>query len=364
MATKTHHCAKCQQRATVYDVGGSKCDSCFQQAIIHNFKTTISRKGLAQFGDNVGVAASGGYSSQALIDLLGRSLSEREDGKTSRMKMQVTIFHIDCESPFLSSNAGIEVIQPLAAKYSFRVCTAKASHSCQQLWKQVGECLAWKDVKDIGDLEELSRIVVYRMVAFLAKSQGCKIVFDGLNASSICRNILTSISSGNGFAIPFEVSPADMSRRFFDISIHHPQHDITDRQLIRYVWMRQIGFIAPNLTLLGPTSSVDSLTVSFLKDLEEQHRSTIPNILKTSSRIVVPLQFSHCSLCRVPVGSNGKFVSTCTKVSEKNDNEEQVHALLCKACQHRQGRMSMETFQSFLTSLMVFDKALQSQDNE
>ncbi|GJQ08506.1 hypothetical protein GpartN1_g297.t1 [Galdieria partita] len=359
-----HSCAKCQQRATVYDVGGSKCDFCFQQAIIHNFKTTISRKGLAQFGDSVGVAASGGYSSQALVDLLGRSLFEREDGKTSRMKLKVTLFHIDFESPLHSSNSNIEVIQSLAAKYSFRLCTARDNHSCQQLWRETFERIAWKDFKDTSDFEELSRILVYRMIAFLAQSQGCKIVFDGLSAHSVCRNILTSISSGNGFAIPFEVSPADISGRFFDVAIHHPQYDITDRQLMRYVWIRKIDFVAPNLTLSRLTASVDSLTMSFLKDLEEQHRSTIPNILRTSSKVAVPLQFSYCSFCRVPVGSNGKLVSPLTwKIHDKKDNEEKVVTRLCKACQHRQRRMSMETFQLFLSSLMAFDKALEYKED-
>jgi tRNA(Ile)-lysidine synthase TilS/MesJ len=340
-------CTKCQQRATVYDVGGSKCDYCFQQAIIHNLKMTVSRKGLARFGDSVGLAASGGYASQALIDLLGRSLSEREDGKTTRMKLQVTVFHVDCETPLLqSSEKSRKVIEQLAAKYSFRVCYASEYMSSHQSLKETWERLAWNDVSDISDLEELSRIAVYRMIAILASSHGCKIVFDGLNANSICRNILTNISSGNGFAIPFEVSPIDISGRFSQVSIHHPQRDITDRQLMRYIWIRKIDFVAPNL-LLQPVSSVESLTVSFLKELEVEHRSTIPNILRTSSKMELPLQFSYCSFCRVPVGSNGTLLSTCPDIR------------LCKACQYRQERMSSNAFQLFLSSFMAMDQLSQ-----
>eukprot|EP00871_Galdieria_phlegrea_P004125 jgi/Galph1/4713/GphlegSOOS_G3388.1 len=303
--TKNISCSKCQkERATVYDVGGSKCDCCFTQTLLRKVKTTLSRKGLAQFGDKVGLAVSGGYSSQALVDLIGRILSEREDGKATRMKLNIIIFHVALDIPGTGQNndENWTVIKELAANYSFPVfSTIENASELQILVQQACKNIPWKDLKDRSDVLDISRILIYRIVTYMAYKFGCKQVFDGRNASSICMEIVKSLSSGNGMALPFIASAKDYSGMFRDISVHHPLYDIPERFLIRYVWMRNINFVSPNLIQGASFMSVDDLTTHFLKELEEQHRSTLPNILRTASKCVLPCDYSYCCFCRIPM---------------------------------------------------------------
>jgi cytoplasmic tRNA 2-thiolation protein 1 len=185
-------CIRCGNKA-IYArrySGESLCQSCFKQSIVEKTRRTISKYGMMQRGERVGVAVSGGKDSLSLLVVL-HELNQKKG----------------CQLVALTVDEGVDGYRDEAVRHAEQVTRQLGvEHVCVSYKDLYGfsldQALAWKDERDISSCS-LCGVFRRRAIDEAASKAGVNVVATAHNLDDFVQTFLMNLLHGDVDRIPW-----------------------------------------------------------------------------------------------------------------------------------------------------------------
>lgn len=191
---------------------------------------------------------------------------------------------------------------------------------------------------DIMDILRLRLTVAY------AKAHECQVILYGDTTTRLAERTLSEIAKGRGNSLSSLISDGISAG---GIKIIYPMRDILKKELIDYANLIKPSLAALSLstessachsTSLSETT-IDGLMSQYFESVEQNYPSIVANVVRTSSKLVVPSSSSsspRCVVCDLPIlhGSQPWGDDQTGDLNTSNDNQNMVHVVgkTCYGC--------------------------------
>ncbi|XP_022084114.1 cytoplasmic tRNA 2-thiolation protein 2-like [Acanthaster planci] len=338
-------CMKCGEKAVVIArIKDPFCRSCFLNYFTHRFRATFGKAKVIRDGDKVLLAFSGGQCSSAMVSLVKRGLDQSthkklrfipaliyiDEGlvtgqsKEDRATTCQRISHMMRETGFPWFIATLEEALGIPAQTTVQMkspdaCQAGASFhgnqdlSADELAGKLEEiCLETDCTQECKDLlasvtsltakQDLVSNLRHRLLIHKARQLGYHKVAVGDSGTRLSSGILSSLAKGKGAAIP--VAMAFVDDRCSDVTFLRPMREFTSKEIAVYNALFNVdSLFQPTLsTMAGEYASIDTLTETFVNDLQTNFPSTVSTVFRTGEKMCSaesddPEAVKRCSLC-------------------------------------------------------------------
>ncbi|XP_038068458.1 cytoplasmic tRNA 2-thiolation protein 2-like isoform X2 [Patiria miniata] len=335
-------CMKCGDRAVVIArIKDAFCRSCFLTYFVHRFRATFGKAKVIRDGDKVLLAFSGGQCSSAMVSLVKRGLDQSthkklrftpaliyiDEGvvtgqsKEERATTCQKISDIMKETGFPWYIASLEEALEIPAQNSSPdTCQAGSSfHSNQDpntdelAGKLEGLCLETEHTQRCRDLlasaksltakQDLVSNLRNRLLVHKARQLGYHKVAVGDSGTRLSSGILANLAKGRGASIPVAMAFAD--DRWSDVTILRPMREFTTKEIVMYNALFNVdSLFQPTLaTMAGDYASIDTLTETFINELQTNFPSTVSTVFRTGEKMCTagsddPDAVRRCSMCK------------------------------------------------------------------
>ncbi|KAJ3081706.1 Cytoplasmic tRNA 2-thiolation protein 2 [Quaeritorhiza haematococci] len=280
------------------------CKACFQDSVVHRFRTCIQKSRHVKDGDKIMIACSGGPSSRTLLHAVHdfHNVSARQRQKFS----EIIVCHID-ESCLLnpSSSASTSASSTLSTEveevvrgYGFKLVSVPLenvfddsnSESVRGEEKSVKverlrKCL--EAISKMSSKEDSVNHFKMQLLVKAARENGCRGLFVGDNATRIAIKAISQTSKGRGYSMPLDIG--NEAAWFTDVTILRPLKEVLSKEIGIFNHYQSIQ-IHPAATTSVTTkmpakASIDRLTEEFIVGLQRDYPSTINTIVRTISKV-------------------------------------------------------------------------------
>lgn len=156
---------------------------------------------------------------------------------------------------------------------------------------------------------DIANILRLRLTAEIAKQMGCDCVLYGDSTTRLAERTLAETAKGRGGSLPWLIADGLHPD---GLKISYPMRDLLKKEIETYSTL-----ISPPLTNLvldcGPpaqasvsskATTIDTLMSQYFESVEENYPSIVANVVRTSSKLVMPSFISStplCKICKVPM---------------------------------------------------------------
>lgn len=149
-----------------------------------------------------------------------------------------------------------------------------------------------------------------RLIVEYAKQTGCESVLWGDSTTRLAEKTLSETAKGRGFSLPWHVSDGQSP---FGLKFHYPLRDVLKRELVSYVDLSDSDLLSivdkatkrePQASVSSKSTTIDDLMKQYFESVEENFPSIVSNVVRTTSKLVVPAGSEHdpkCNFCGMPV---------------------------------------------------------------
>ncbi|KAK6350097.1 cytoplasmic tRNA 2-thiolation protein 2 [Orbilia brochopaga] len=289
------------------------------------------------------LALSFGVASTALLDILHwhRSLQLQ---RARRAEYDVLVVHID-ESAVASSSTGavdaqLEKLRGQYEQFEFRSIPL---HHIYELPTAIGDTLPDEIAAELeqngdgestnADANPLSRlrallsrlnsrasqvdviaILRARLLAELAKINGCEAVMLGDSMTRMAAMVLAEVTKGRGHSLPWLISDGPTP---YGPSLVRPLRDLTTSELNHYLSFTDIAHLsnatssAPKPPVAAKNQTIDEIMIRFFDDVSNNHLTA--NVVRTAAKLHFAddedrvQRLGLCEICGLPMDENPKL---------------------------------------------------------
>ncbi|KAJ3129543.1 Cytoplasmic tRNA 2-thiolation protein 2 [Nowakowskiella sp. JEL0407] len=348
-------CGKCRTAVpSVYVRRSFYCRPCFNDSVIHRFRTVLQRKDLLPDDLSVLLAYSGGPSSSTMLHLIKDFHSQ--NGRKKQKFKSISVCHIDESILGYQTPEDIQKITAAVSDSGLNLtcikledCFTGTETEKSQKFNGMMEL-----VSDNSAREDLVFNIKIDLLLREARRTICKGLLMGCNATRLAIRIISQTSKGRGFALPIDI--ATETDYYKDVVVLRPMKEILSKEVGLYNHYNNVKFAAIKNAATGKSKhSIDRLTEDFITSLQIDFPSTVNTVCKTMQKVTTDYKSStiSCILCSGPVQLDshkwGDFhtISSLPQVTgsetiksetaENNSGADDMRSLICYSCQRLKG---------------------------
>ncbi|KAI8073987.1 hypothetical protein BC940DRAFT_231953 [Gongronella butleri] len=140
------------------------------------------------------------------------------------------------------------------------------------------------------------------MLLAMARREGCDYIFLGDTATRQSIKMISCISHGRGYSIPFDVG-VEVEGCFPGVVLLRPMKDALTKEVAVYNHLHGLtgDVIAPQNfgTYMPPKSSIERLTEHFIVGLDRDFPSTVSTVSRTASKLTPQKNMDYTKKCAI-----------------------------------------------------------------
>ena len=298
-------CEKCaENKSVVYNRNKFLCLECFNEIIIHKFKSNLRTCCKIKQEDYILVCISGGNFSMSMLEMFRQSFNESKSNR--KLFFKIKILYID-DSLFLNSKEKIIEERNKRKEFLNKIMTAyKFDHQIINLEKVmdlnnpnlnlidnnnsdsdftlVEKYLTMIDEipKAGGYKSKFIDITIRNLILYYAvKNNFSKICF-GNNGQGLVAQTFFSIITGNGKDVKHNLSHIDNSYLNGKVLIYRPLQDFFNKEILYFNHYNKVEIIYP----IYKDDNLTNILSNFIGKLQSEKLNTVPSVINTGEKIV------------------------------------------------------------------------------
>ncbi|XP_061396328.1 cytoplasmic tRNA 2-thiolation protein 2 [Musca vetustissima] len=358
-------CNKCKQPGAAYKLAfrEPECKDCFLNYVRHKFRAALGSSKVLPKNANVLLVFDGSAQSLVLLDMLHHAQTQNT---FKRLHCNATVLYIDDYAVNGEDDKDYEKllrdVQKTCGTYEHFECfllpLVKADYvkdlifdlklleenyfstvAKQKLdFKGAVDCL-----KSLTSRQDFIKHYRSKIIALAAKHFQCQFAFKADISSDLASDLLAAIALGRGGSAALDVALVD-NRLDDDIKIVRPLKDLTEEEIGLYIKAQNLPLLDHRIygNDCGPSASLQNLTKSFVKDLQQNYSSTVSTVFRTGSKIASQIGDDNnktegcCKFCKSPLDYQdsttllaiefSRIVSECGIKTEDDTSELSMEA--------------------------------------
>lgn len=322
-------CKKCTvNEATVKLMFREKeCIDCFIAYARHKFRATLGSSKILPKDSEVLLVFDGSHEALVLLDMLHYAQSQN---KFKRLHCSSKILYID-ESAIKGTNC-LKDIRSFLSSFqlpTYAINISSKSKESIELYKYTADIdQEWMDnystLKSSTSKQDLLEVHRKKLIESVAKQLDCDFVFLPHFSTQLASTLLINVALGRGASVASDV--ALMDNRIPGVKITRPLKDLNQEEVDAYVKVRNLPTLMP-VPSSSKETSIQSITNSFVNDLQKDYSSTISTIFRTGGKITSKDTSKACSYCQSPLDiddSETLLATEFSRIVSKNANQEEM----------------------------------------
>ena len=341
-------CEKCKKnKSKVYNRNKFLCLDCFNEIIIHKFKSNLRTCCKIRQEDYILVCISGGNFSMGMLEMFRQSF---DDSKSNRkLFFKIKILYID-DSLLLKDKEKILEERNKRKSFLNKIMTAyKFDYDIINLEKVMD--LNNKDInlnqndiyennlieKYLNILESIPniggfktkfiQITINNLIFFYSmKNNFLKIVF-GNNGQGLVGQTFFSIITGNGKDVKHNITHTDNSYLNGKVIIYRPLQDFFNKEIMYFNHYSKVEIIYP----IYKDDNLTKILSSFIGKLQSEKLNTVPSVVNTAEKVVQYKSDKICKFCLSNMDKNKNQLEFGID-NVLNDEDCLLNKELCYGC--------------------------------
>ncbi len=264
---------------------------------------------------------SGGVSSLSLLQVLDAQLNE-QIAKQNRTAYELLVVHID----LLGTEQAVSTswYKTIESRFSLHeylpIMKVHEAFCIDEDLEDALSLLGLKRNRQTGDQDfyttilsttssstsraDLRELLLKRMLVALARQHNCDSILWGHSDSRLAAQALADVAKGRGASLPGALVDGSSPE---GIKSNYPVRDLFKAELDLYVAtlspalqpLRSLTETEPVVSIRN--TSIDSLLTSYITSQGEKYPSIMANVVRTASKLQVPIHkitSSYCTVCR------------------------------------------------------------------
>ncbi|XP_011194790.1 cytoplasmic tRNA 2-thiolation protein 2 [Zeugodacus cucurbitae] len=331
-------CRKCGQDGELYKLHfrEAECKDCFLLYVNHKFRATVGSSKALPRNANILLVFDGSAEAIVLLDMLQKAQSE---SNFKRLHCDFKVLFID-DYEFCNNachindyNLYIQQVKDFLLSYdgikSYVINSKSDINQVPFDIKKINIYLNRETEKEAQFAKDINRIrtassrneflKIYRrnLVASMAKHLSCVYAFIPTINIGIATDLLSAIALGQGNNVAHDVAFKD-DRLLNGIRIMRPLKDLSELEVLLYMRALNIKCLKnfDNLKSTSSSNSLQGITESFIRNLQENYTSTVSTIIRTGSKITANNFKSAgdesekiCCICNSSITNDSKTLS-------------------------------------------------------
>ena len=307
-------CEKCQQNPSkIYNRNKFLCLNCFDNIIIHKFKSNLRTSCKIRQEDYLLVCISGGNFSMSMLELFRESFNDSNSKR--KLFFKIKILYID-DSIFLKDKE--KVINERQKRKQFienKLNEYKFDYEILYLEKVMNLNNEDFKVKEKNDYDNILmdkffkifenipneggfrtkfiQICINNLIfSYALKNNFTKIVF-GNNGQGLVRQSFFNIITGNGKDIKHNITQLDNTYLNGKILIYRPLQDFFDKEISYFNHYHKVDIIYP----VYKDDNLTKILSAFFGKLQYEKLNTVPSVINTAEKVVLYKNKNICKFC-------------------------------------------------------------------
>jgi cytoplasmic tRNA 2-thiolation protein 2 len=300
------------------------CRECFikyvHTKVIKRMEAFRTRHSTADQERKLLLPVSFGVSSVTLLHILDRHLQAQNE-RTHRTGFALHVLFVDSSDDSTRGKDKVTLLKKRYPEHSYSVISLNSIFSQHAEPTQSDEDLKtssacenklqdfFATLPSATSRSDVASILRTRLVVQFAEETGCEGILWGDSTTKLAEKVLSETAKGRGFTLPWQVADG-MSP--YGVPFYYPVRDVLKKELISHA-----DLVSPPLSPLmddeafSPTqappsaknTTIDILMKQYFESVEENYPSIVSNVVRTSSKLEVPVKSSGdaCKLCKLPV---------------------------------------------------------------
>jgi tRNA(Ile)-lysidine synthase TilS/MesJ len=353
-------CEKCQNnKSKVYNRNKFLCLDCFNEIIIHKFKSNLRTHCKIKQEDYILVCISGGNFSMGMLEMFRQSF---DDSKSNRkLFFKIKILYIDDSLLLKNKEKIIEernkrklFLKQIMEAYKFDYDIINLEKVMDLNNKDINltndekyeEVLIDKYLNILDSIPNAGgfksnfiKITINNLIFFYSiKNNFTKIVF-GNNGQGLVRQTFFSIITGNGKDVKHNITITDNSYLNGKVVIYRPLQDFFDKEIMYFNHYYKVQIIYP----IYKDDNLTGILSSFFGKLQSEKLNTVPSVVNTAEKVVQYKNEKICKFCLACLDKNKNMLEFGLD-NVLNDDNCILNKELCYGCR----RIFIDVIQNYL----------------
>ena len=336
-----------KNKSKVYNRNKFLCLDCFNEIIIHKFKSNLRTCCKIRQEDYILVCISGGNFSMGMLEMFRQSFDDSKSNK--KLFFKIKILYID-DSLLLKDKEKILEERNKRKSFLNKIMTAyKFDYDIINLEKVMD--LNNKDInlnqndiyennlieKYLNILESIPniggfktkfiQITINNLIFFYSiKNNFLKIVF-GNNGQGLVGQTFFSIITGNGKDVKHNIAHTDNSYLNGKVIIYRPLQDFFNKEIMYFNHYSKVEIIYP----IYKDDNLTKILSSFIGKLQSEKLNTVPSVVNTAEKVVQYKSDKICKFCLSNMDKNKNQLEFGID-NVLNDEDCLLNKELCYGC--------------------------------
>ena len=354
-------CEKCQKnKSKIFNKNKFLCFDCFDEIIIHKFKSNLRTCCKIRQEDYILVCISGGNFSMGMLEMFHQSFDNSKSNK--KLFFKIKILYID-DSLFLQNKEKIIeerknrrlILDKIIKDYNFNydiINLEKVLDLNNPNLNLVDSNLYENELIEKylkifnkiptqgGYRKKFITITINNLIFYYAlKNNFYKITF-GNNGQSLVNQTFFSIITGNGKDVKHNITQIDDSYLKGKILLYRPLQDFTDREILYFNHYHKVQVVYP----VYADDKLTKILSNFIGKLQAEKMNTVPTVVNTAEKVVRYKCEKICKFCLNNSDNNMNKLEFGLD-SKLNDEKCLLNKELCYGCR----RMFSDIIQDFFS---------------
>eukprot|EP01083_Nonionella_stella_P095128 267006_1 len=352
---ETKVCYKCKNAPAItrYPLN-PVCRTCFTTCFLRKFKTSVRRHTEIKHKDQLLLAFSGGQGSRATLDLLHRCVSKEA---AKRMFFDTVVVHVDESALQKSDDSSLKAEEILSIARSYPDMTVHllrleevffdndSIFGEHQSEDKLAACRSkltelFSAVEGPSDKEDLIRFLRVQLLSLYAKKIGITKIVLGETSDRVATRAFANIVNARGVIVPGGAHYQEASS--LGVQILRPLRDFLSCHVAMYLRIHNLQTVfRPGFdTGLVKDIGTFKLVENFLSNLQTNFPQTMPNVVRTCSRLRVPPSegnscgdIQRCQLCNGSLSRPSRLPPSDALDPSHNESATNDLISFCVPCQ-------------------------------
>ena len=156
---------------------------------------------------------------------------------------------------------------------------------------------------------DMINVLRARAVVEFAKEKGCDYITWGDSTTRLAEKTLSETAKGRGYSLPWQTADGPSP---YGVKFSFPMRDLLRKEIMTYATLTDPPLTslvvsrptAPQVSVSSKDTTIDYLMNQYFQSVEENFPSIVANVVRTSSRLDAPRQYTtstSCNICGLPV---------------------------------------------------------------
>ena len=314
-------CEKCKKnKSKVYNRNKFLCLDCFNEIIIHKFKSNLRTCCKIRQEDYILVCISDGNFSMGMLEMFRQSFDDSKSNRKLFFKIKIlyiddSLLLKDKEKILEERNKRKSFLNKIMTEYKFDYDIINLEKVMDLNNKDIN--LNQNDIyennlieKYLNILESIPniggfktkfiQITINNLIFFYSiKNNFLKIVF-GNNGQGLVGQTFFSIITGNGKDVKHNITHTDNSYLNGKVIIYRPLQDFFNKEIMYFNHYSKVEIIYP----IYKDDNLTKILSSFIGKLQNEKLNTVPSVVNTAEKVVQYKSEKICKFCLANMDKN------------------------------------------------------------